>query len=53
MGISNAGSIIREARLKAGLTQEKMSEGICAVKVLSRIETGMTNISHSTFLALR
>lgn len=52
MGISNAGSIIREARLKAGLTQEKMSEGICAVKVLSRIETGMTNISHSTFLAL-
>ena len=29
MAVRNAGKIIREARLKAGLTQEQMSEDIC------------------------
>ncbi len=52
MGIYNASSLIREARQKAGLTQEQMSEGICSAKVLSRIETGLTNASHATFQAL-
>lgn len=52
MGIYNANRFIREARQKAGLTQEQMSEGICSPKVLSRIETGLTNVSHVTFQAL-
>ena len=52
MGIYNASNLIREARQKAGLTQEQMSEGICSAKVLSRIETGLTNVSHATFHAL-
>lgn len=52
MGIYSASNLIREARQKAGLTQEQMSEGICSPKVLSRIETGLTNVSHVTFQAL-
>ncbi len=52
MGIHSANKLIREARQKAGLTQAQMSEGICSVKVLSRIETGFTNVSHVTFQAL-
>ena len=35
MGIKNAGAIIKEARLKAGLSQEKLSNGICDVMSLS------------------
>lgn len=52
MGIYSANKLIREARQKAGLTQEQMSEGICSPKVLSRIETGLTNVSPVTFQAL-
>lgn len=52
MGIYSANNIIREARLKAGFTQEQMSEGICTAKALSRIENKMTNVSHATFQAL-
>lgn len=52
MSIRNAGSAIREARLKAGLTQEKLSEGICSPLSLSRIENGTIGVSPSTFQAL-
>lgn len=52
MAVQNANRIIREARQKAGLTQEEMSEGICSSKVLSRIETGAANVSHATFRLL-
>lgn len=52
MGIYSANKLIREARQKAGLTQEQMSQGICSAKVLSRIENGLTNVSHVTFQAL-
>lgn len=52
MSIQNAGTIIREARLKAGLSQEKMSEGICSSLSLSRIENGTAGVSPSTFQAL-
>ncbi len=52
MGIQNAGTIIREARLKAKLTQEKLSDGICSVLSLSRIENGTAGVSPSTFQAL-
>lgn len=52
MSVQNAGAIIREARLKAGLSQEKLSESICSVLSLSRIENGTAGVSPSTFQAL-
>lgn len=52
MAVQNAGSVIREARLKAGLSQEKLSEGICSALSLSRIENGSAGVSPSTFQAL-
>lgn len=52
MSVQNAGSKIREARLKAGLSQDKLSDGICSVLSLSRIENGSAGISPSTFQAL-
>ena len=52
MSVQNAGTIIREARLKAGLSQEKLSEGICSTLSLSRIENGTAGVSPSTFQAL-
>lgn len=52
MSTQNAGAAIREARLKAGLSQEKLSEGICSVLSLSRIENGTAGVSPATFQAL-
>lgn len=52
MSVQNAGIIIREARQKAGLTQEQLSEGICSVISLSRIENNTAGVSPSTFQAL-
>lgn len=52
MSIRDAGKTIREARLKAGLTQEQLSEGVCSVLSLSRIENGSSGVSPSTFQAL-
>lgn len=52
MPVHNANLLIRDARIKAGLTQEQLSEGICTPQALSRIETGMANVSHVTFQAL-
>lgn len=52
MSVRSAGKAIKEARLKAGLTQEKLSEGICSVISLSRIENGSAGVSPSTFQAL-
>ena len=52
MPIHNANLLVREARLKAGLTQEQLSEGICTPQALSRIENGTENVSHVTFQAL-
>ena len=51
MAVRNAGKIIREARLKAGLTQEQMSDDICSVLTLSRIENNSAG-SPSLFQAL-
>lgn len=51
MAVRNAGKIIREARLKAGLTQEQMSEDICSVLTLSRIENNSAGVSPSLFQA--
>lgn len=52
MSVRNIGTAIREARLKAGLSQEKLSDGICSVLSLSRIENGTAGVSPSTFQAL-
>lgn len=52
MGVQSAGTAIREARLKAGLSQEKLSAGVCSVLSLSRIENGSAGVSPSTFQAL-
>ena len=52
MSVRNAGAAIREARIKAGLSQEKLSEGICSALSLSRIENGTAGVSPSTFQAL-
>lgn len=52
MGVRNAGKAIREARLKAGLTQEQLSKGVCSVLSLSRIENGSAGVSPVTFQAL-
>ena len=52
MSVQHAGTIIREARIKAGLSQEKLSEGVCSTLSLSRIENGTAGVSPSTFQAL-
>lgn len=52
MSVENAGTSIRDARLKAGLTQEQLAEGVCSVFSLSRIENGVAGVSPSTFQAL-
>lgn len=52
MSVRNAGKAIQEARKKAGLTQEQLSDGICSVLSLSRIENCSAGVSPSTFRAL-
>ena len=52
MAVRNAGKIIREASLKSGLTQEQMSDDICSVLTLSRIENNSAGVSPSLFQAL-
>ena len=52
MSVRNAGNTIREARIKAGLTQEQLSDGVCSLLSLSRIERGTAGVSPSTFQAL-
>lgn len=52
MGIRNAKDAILEARHKAGLTQNDLSEGICSTQTLSRIERGISGVSPATFQAL-
>ncbi len=52
MSVKDAGKTIREARLKAGMTQEQLSSNICSALSLSRIENGSAGVSPSTFRAL-
>lgn len=52
MSVRSAKDAIREARLKAGLTQEQLSEGVCCPQALSRIESGGAGVSPGTFQAL-
>lgn len=46
------GDIIRLTRLACGLTQEELSEGICSVETLSRIENGKHKIKKDTYRML-
>lgn len=52
MSVRSARDAIREARLKAGLTQEQLAKDICSLPALSRIETGVSGVSPATFQAL-
>lgn len=52
MSVQHAGSIIRQARLNAGLTQEQLSDGVCSTLSLSRIENGSAGVSPATFQTL-
>lgn len=52
MPVHNANLLIKQARIKAGLTQEQLSKDICTPQALSRIETGTANVSPATFWAL-
>ena len=46
------GEVVREARKRHGLTQEDLSDGICAVSTLSKIENGHHNPQKRVFTAL-
>lgn len=52
MSVRNAGASIREAREKAGLSREKLADGICSPTTVKRIENGSAGVSPSTFQAL-
>lgn len=49
MGIYQVGEVIRRTRESMGITQEKLSDGICSVENLSRIETGKVRPNRNTF----
>ena len=44
MSVRSAGAAIKEARKKAKLSQEKLSEGICSTLALSKIENGTMGV---------
>lgn len=52
MNVRNMGKAIKAARKKAAISQQKLSEGICSVLSLSRIENGTAGVSPATFHAL-
>ena len=52
MNVRNAGMAIRQARKFSGLTQEQLAEGICEYTSLSRIESGLADVSQNTFQQL-
>lgn len=52
MAVRSAKNLIHEVRIRANMTQEQMSEGICSLQALSRIEHGTLNASSETFHAL-
>jgi len=49
MGMYRLGDIMRMTRKSLSITQEQLSEGICSVETLSRIETGKQNPSKDTY----
>jgi len=49
MGMYRLGEIIRMTRKSLSITQEKLSEGICSLETLSRMETGKQTPSKDTY----
>ena len=47
-----AGDVIRMTRNAVGITQEDLSDGICSVETLSRIENGKHKIKRETYRKL-
>lgn len=52
MGYYRAGDIIKKTREALGMTQEELSDGICAVENLSRMENNHTKIKLETYRRL-
>ncbi len=52
MAVYEIGNLIRELRTARGLSQEKLSEGICSVQTLSRAETGTTILTYPNLKAI-
>lgn len=48
----NAGDVIRLMRNATGISQEELSDGICSVETLSRIENGKHKVKQSTYAGL-
>lgn len=48
----NAGDVIRLMRAATGISQEELSDGICSVQTLSRIEHGRHKVKQSTYAQL-
>ncbi len=46
------GDVVREARIRHGMTQEDLADGICAVSTVSKIENGRHNPQKRVFSAL-
>lgn len=52
MGNYNVGDMIRLSRIANGMTQEELSEGVCSVETLSRIENGKHKVKSDTYRQL-
>lgn len=52
MEVYNMGEVIQKRRKSLGITQEQLSEGICSVQTLSRVENGKNRISWEKFKKL-
>lgn len=48
----NVGDIIRLTRQSVEMSQEELSDGICSVQTLSRIENGKVNVKKETYRKL-
>lgn len=46
------GDVIRMTRIYMGMSQEKLSEGICSVQTLHRIENGKTGVKRDLYIKL-
>ncbi|NLL72429.1 MAG: helix-turn-helix transcriptional regulator, partial [Clostridiales bacterium] len=49
MGRYRLGDIIRMTRKSLSITQDQLSEGICSVETLSRVESGKQNPSKDVY----
>lgn len=52
MAVYEIGNLIRELRTSRGLSQEKLSEGICSPQTLSRAESGTTILTYPNLTAI-